>query len=456
MFRRIGSWFGWTKRGEAAPAPLMTPKSKPLREFIYLDEVSLQSLLASQKGAITEQISSEASELLESEISGSMKGGVPGLTEAELGSRMQAQNANSTHISRKATVQSWFGELHAISDLRLVSPITKTSAQIRPCRTIEELKAVSSCSTRLAADKLTRGSLIEMQVVLTADPIFTMKTFIGEMAEMVEDAPTLFAGTEGLDAFEEAGPIRIMLQRLLVDLVPIRCRAVDHVVVPIDGSDHIVHRDAIGDLDIETRPLDIAGVTEESLYWRDLRRVLFSEGTFSVLARVGRTGLHETWNPVKLAQIFKDVVPNVLDQITGASLSALGTAAATGQGDVLAATQLEAALLDYGESYAEAAGIEASIAMTKVRALASSLRDRWKRVSDQTSAFDAVKRALLECDGAQLVTPQADLEMREASRIESGLSLFPDDKRGNTTPTVTAIDKTAAALMDVEIIAIYW
>src|SRR5699024_5959591 len=50
-------------------------------------------------------------------------------------------------------------------------------------------------------------------------------------------------------------------------------------------------------------------------YWKDIRRVLFSSGQFKLLCRVTRPGLHETWTPVKVAHLFGDIAPSLVEQI---------------------------------------------------------------------------------------------------------------------------------------------
>jgi len=42
-------WKNWRSRRKRARAVAEVPEKRPLREFVYLDEVSLRSLLVSQK-----------------------------------------------------------------------------------------------------------------------------------------------------------------------------------------------------------------------------------------------------------------------------------------------------------------------------------------------------------------------------------------------------------------------
>lgn len=461
VFSFLRRMFVKPKAGEAPPPESKSPRL--LREFVYLDEVSLQSLLASQKGAITAQISNETSEATEAEVNSNIKGTVPTIIETELGSRIQAQSANSTQISRKATVQSWFGELHSLSELRLISTV-EPSAKIVPLKNLDALGDVETESTVLDVEKLTRGALLEMRVVLTADPIFTLKTLITEFSTMLGEAPEIFNDTDGLEDFDQAEPANIILKKFLAGLIPIRCRALDHVVISYNSRDYIVHVDAIKELDIETRPLDVVGVTDHSLYWKDIRRVLFSDAAFTVLARVGRDGTYDSWNPVKLSQIFKGIVPSIVDDISSVSLTALGAANKKPEGAFQSEVNLETALNLYGEALVKLKNKNLTKKLgLSVQEITSELKGRWHTVSDQNSAFQEMKSRLSAITEIA-IEPSHDLELRKLARSKSGLSMFPtkdrvqDEKKSDESDNYVTVPELSHAndLIDVEFVAIYW
>lgn len=457
FFRKL---FSKPKPGEA---PLPHPKApEPLREFVYLDEVSLQSLLASQKGAVTDQISSESTEATEAELNTNLKAVVPLVVESELGSRLLSQSANSKQVSRKATVQSLFRELHELSKLRLISTVGPTD-EVSPLNSLDGLENVETKSTVLEVGKLTRGALVEMRVVLTADPIFTLKTLITEFSEMMGEAPEIFSGTDGLEGFDQAGPVNIILEKFLTGLIPIRCRALDHVVISHNSKDFIVHVDVVKNLNIETRPLDVVGVTDEALYWRDIRRILFSDAAFTVLARVGRDGTHKSWNPVKLSQIFKGIAPNIVDDIGVASLTAMGTAQKGKEGPYQSEVSLENALNYYGGELLKQNGSDNENLNLFVQANAMNLKGRWKTVSDQNAAFDEMKKRLSTKMTVSII-PSDDLSLRKSARNRADLSMFPTKDRVEIEESADdegySVDLpnplNSIDLIDVEFIAIYW
>ncbi len=66
------------------------------------------------------------------------------------------------------------------------------------------------------------------------------------------------------------------------------------------------------------RPLYVVGVAEAELFWRDVRRILFSGSRYRMLCRLGRDGVQSAWTPVKLTDVLEGVVPalrGMVDQI---------------------------------------------------------------------------------------------------------------------------------------------
>ena len=220
---------------ETAPGP-DTP-APPLREFVYLDEVSLRSLLSSQKGEMTDSTSEESVDALEAEASTTL-GANPGLVaKAELASRFQTTNSSTFQTARKATVQSWFRELHRIPGLRLV----EVAKPEKPAADIDALASTTDTSLVVSQNALQRGSLVEFRVKLKADPVFHLGTMVSEFSSMAEDYPNMFGADNGLAAIREVRPINKILQRLLAGLIPIRAEAVGYSVVDIGGVEGLVH-----------------------------------------------------------------------------------------------------------------------------------------------------------------------------------------------------------------------
>jgi hypothetical protein len=323
------------------------------------------------------------------------------------------------------------------------------------------LASIKNTSLIVRSDALRRGSLVEFKVKLKADPVFHLGTMLSEISAMAEDYPDMFVAGNGLETLRQAQPVNKILQRLLAGLIPIRAETVDYSVVTLDGDEHVVHSKLLEGLDIEKQPLEIVGVTEHLAYWKDIRRVLFSDTEFTLMGRVARDSLDDTWTPVKLADLFHEVVPDLVHQINSASRAPFGAPQLVVPPVGGPESKLAKALRQYADSLLAESGKELTeLDSQRVTAQIADLKARNSSMSDQCAAFRNVKELLSQL--VNVVTePERDLELREAARASAGLGLFPalnsmnmvSAKPSSTDPVDSS---TGKRLLDVEVIAIYW
>lgn len=447
-------WDWWRRR--RSEGLLGGRRKRPLREFIYLDEVSLRSLLSSQTGEIKESVSEQSQTAALGELSLKLAGSVPLTAKGEATSRFQTSNSSTLQTSRKATVQSWFRDLHDRSELRLISPMDG----VEPLRRVQDLGGLDP-SIAAPGSSFARGSLVEFRVRLAAHPVFHLTTMMTEFTGMTDDYGELIPDGSRTD-FAQIAPMVKVLQRLMAGLIPISAEAVDYVVLEHDEADYIVHRDAAAGLSLETRPLKIMGVTDHEAYWKDLRRVLFTESTFTMLCRIARPGIQRDWTPVKLVDVFNMMAPDFARQISlvwRAPFSADRTVAPVEISPPDSA--FKAALIHYGEALL--APRRAKIPPERLEAVEgplAALIDRLQRqtmtVSDQKSAFWSV-RSFLSKEAGVRVAAARDIVLREQARSAAGLSLFPrlNPPAAQLIPAAMMPDEDSR-LLDVEVVAIYW
>lgn len=310
-------WRRIRDRRRAKRAKKVIDTARPLREFVYLDEVSLTSLLVSQRDTIPEHVTSGKSVSEQVEISA--KASVDAVAaKAESATRYQTANSSSVESSRKAVVQTLFNELR--DDAKL--PIALRDDAVGPVPIPVDGATEDEGHRGWRGEDLLRGQLIELEVVLEVDPVFKLGTIMSEFSAMAAEYPQM-AGPSGLAMLDEIEPVQKVLDRLLAGLIPIRATACNYVVATVNGHEYVVRSGTASELGVPVRPLEIVGVTEHIGYWKDIRRVLFSSGQFKLLCRVARPGLHETWTPVKVAHLFGDVAPSLVEQID--TLSRAGT-----------------------------------------------------------------------------------------------------------------------------------
>lgn len=421
---------------------------------MYLDEVSLTSLLVSQRDTIPEHVTSGRSVSEQAEISA--KASVDAVAaKAESATRYQTANSSSVESSRKAVVQTLFNELR--DDAKL--PIALRDDAVGPVSIPVDSATEDGGHRGWRGEDLLRGQLIELEVVLEVDSVFKLGTMVSEFSAMAAEYPQM-AGPAGLALLDEIEPVKKVLDRLLAGLIPIRATACNFVVATVDGHEYVVRSSTASELGVPGRPLEIVGVTEHIGYWKDIRRVLFSSGQFKLLCRVARPGLHETWTPVKVAHLFGDVAPSLVEQID--TLSKAGTTGLDG----LATGQSHLALVRALAAYADQI---ASMTKQDLRPSAAvELIEIAARASDEASpsaqrqAFAAVREIIVAGSPDSAPTPEQDLDARRIARQLAGLPVLPGGSvvaTADSTPEHVAdapADTDVAKLIDVEVVAIYW
>ncbi|WP_422748707.1 DUF6414 family protein [Mycobacterium sp. WMMD1722] len=416
----------------------------PLREFVYLDEVSLVSLMSSVSGELKDEVSTAISSAEEAQVVAGATASV-GLLKSDLSSKYQTSNSQSTQTKRKANIQSLFRDFRSATADSLLLESLQALAEDDGRQRAEVIADKSYC---IDVDRLERGCLIEVTVELEADPIFRVSTMMSEIYDLGSEHPAVL----GASSFPpEMTQMVKMLERLLTGLVPIRGTSVDLHVFVEDDRTYIARRQTLESLKILGRPLVVVGVTDHLSYWKDIRRILFSKSRFNMLCRISRDGVQREWTPVKLSDVFANVVPeigNLSELVNAMSQSLLTATPVRQQGDLAAANALRhyAAQLDVegGEGLLDGR-------VEQLEALVDDLsRRKLRDVAAQRAAFDAVASFV----GAT-TTPQRAVEMRREARLASGMSLFPESK---SRLAYRASDATREdePLLDTEVIAIYW
>jgi hypothetical protein len=306
------------RRNKRIKEAILEGSVHPLREFVYLDEVSVYSLLASRKGPIASEYTDTASTARSREVSGTIGVSV-GVANAEAATTLGGSGTQSTQVVRKSTIQAAFKELVEGEIMRLaISPHAHGVSAPRPTAWSELFGHIEESDPLFGwvvdTSKLRRGQLAEFNVILECESIFKATSAIASMVAIIEQNPELFPPTNFGD-LKEVASINRVLDHLLAGLVPIRGTVIDHSVVVHLQQRRIVHNDVIGGLAKDPAyqicPLFVVGVSEERLYWKDLRRVLYSSLTFRVMCRLNHADLRETWEPVKLADVLSNFVPSL-------------------------------------------------------------------------------------------------------------------------------------------------
>ena len=314
---RLKNWL----RREKNPNPNQ-PADRERREFVYLDEVSVLSILASRTGRIATESTESQTSSQSSEVKGSIGVGLGG-TKANLGTSVQSSQVEASQVSRRTIIQSSFKELYDIERSALAMRPT-TVDHLSTIDSADELeRLLGSCEGNgLLVDPstLNRGELLEIEVELEADPIFRMATIITTFVGLMEDNEELLQNAVTAQ-LPEIRSIARLLDSLIAGLVPIRGRLVDYQWIRICSRDVLAHRSLLSEISTdalpEAYPAFLVGVAQSDLFWKDIRRVLFSQARYTVFCRLATNGLTDRWSPVKMADVFSGIAVDFDEMIRG-------------------------------------------------------------------------------------------------------------------------------------------
>lgn len=256
-----------------------------LREFIYLDEVSVVSLLAS----LTREITESRTDTETSETQRRSKfwfkaftSKIPGIG----GSHERLNISRDTEeVVRKSEIQSKFDELYS-----------KTSSEFQLGPDNEEL--------RTSVSELEEGGVMEVEIEFSAHELYHFYRAYQYLFDVFEEH------VEELD--QEQKQIVELMGSLFGDQIPVIGEAVNYRVV--DGE--ILSSDCVSD-EMEDEPLEIVGTLDPEMLWQDPSTFLYDENQFTAYVRIPDAGLQEEWDPVKLTRVIRSISEEVGDRLSG-------------------------------------------------------------------------------------------------------------------------------------------
>ena len=454
---RVKNW--WISRKDSRSV-----FSEPLREFVYLDEVSVYSLLASRKQGIIKEFTETHTASLNSELSSSIRAGLPGLG-SNLDGKSQSFQTQASQVVRKAIVQTSFKELYELEkgNLYLSNPCLFDLATIESVSDIEKhLEALIGSNLVVDVDQMKRGDLLEAKIELEADPLFHMTSFITTLYEIMGDSEDAF-GSLPVSQVREAHSIGQVLERLLSGLVPVKGRIVDFESMRLGDKEVLIHQSLKEKLNLSIaeslRPVYVTGVADRGLFWKDTRQILFSGARYNVLCRLASEGLMDDWQPVKVSDMFRGVVPD-FEEVIG-SFSKIARDTMEGRARV--------------EGISEKSDDNPGIELAK-RFVCLLEKFHQKRVSSDTKEYIAAsivptgnwhlnvleRRKVLD-EVTNLVEEELELETPGDVRLslrQKALASMEVEVTNTPTPFApgsgSTSDARSARFIDTEFVAVYW
>jgi hypothetical protein len=417
--------------------------------------VSVYSLVASRIGAVATEFTDTEVTTLQTDVSASAGASVPAVAKADATSRIGMTQSQQGQIVRKALVQTTFRDLYEYEKdrLRLSAVRDRELAEVRG---EDELFASDLEPWVVRSQALGRGDLIEAELELGADAIFRMSAVVSAITEIVYESPELRAAA-GPD-LEQVAAIARIIERLLVGLVPLRGRVVDFEVAASAAGEVVAPSSLLNQVaetgTIERFPLYIVGVAEEGLFWKDVRRVLFSGSRYRALCRLSRPGTQRAWTPVKLIDVLGDFAPELAAQLREATDAMTAAAAKVAPAGASFSTtdRLHAALLAYATEIS--ARSEVGVALPELeRVVAEAAADsRDVSLEERRRAFARVTEHLNRVLSVP-VDAVAAAQLRHTAWSESDPSLPAADMAIHADAQAA---RRAERYLDVDFVAIYW
>jgi hypothetical protein len=430
----------------------------PRREFVYLDEVSVYSLLASRRGAIPTELTDTDSETVRSSVGASLGANTP-VGGAGLRSQLEGSRTRGTQVVRKANVQASFKDLveHETGKMRIHDSVgTAHAPAVASLDDLKQIRDGDDTPHLVPVAGLARGDLLELEVTLDAESIFQASLMIATMLGFFDEAPEFFS-MEPREMAQARGVNRVF-DELLSGLVPIRGESTRYERIVIDREEFLASKELLNQLtdgvDVDRQPLHIVAVAEAELFWRDLRRVLFSDSSFFVMFRLNADGLRGSWNPVKVVDLLKRYVPSV-----GAAINHVGSeflAGVTMGATSVASAQpgKERALVNqYADAVASEAGTNWSEEDTDAVDL-DSLEVDLSSIEQQRKVLAPIVKRLEDRTGQQFDRARLS-DLREQLMSQHGYRADSAEHGSRAVPEEGAGAKQEH-LLDSEIVAIYW
>ena len=437
-----------------------------LREFVYLDEVSVYSILASRKGGITTEFTESQTASLNSDVGSSLSVGFGG-TKAKLESEIRAGHVQNSQVLRKAIIQTSFKELYDIErvSLALTPPDTNRRPTVNTVADLEKrLDHPHMDGWLVDPCDISRGELLEVEIELEADPIFRMASVITTLQDLMEDNEHLF-GNEITAQLPQMRSMAQVLEGLIFGLVPIRGRLIDYKSVRIGGREVLIHRLLLEQIPSGTRPTTypafVVGVVQRDLFWKDIRRVLFSKAQYTVFCRLAIGGMSDRWHPVKVADVLAGIVPQFDELIREFSEVARRAITAADDASPTSVYQDAHSRADLIGAYVELLvkhhdGTLEPDVINDVIQSTSPEHDWLNSVDGRRPVFAEVTQRVDKALGVETSSEDA-YHLREAAMSNAGLprTLTPQVSSGLGHDAVPVPD-SHERFLDTEIIAIYW
>lgn len=259
-----------------------------LREFVYLDEISVRSLLAStgEGGIVSETVDEE----VRRRRSGSSAGGSVSAGPASVNAKVseESEHQRTTVETRNYDlIQSKFTKLYKSDVVE-----KKLSLDQIP----DEDESVDDPFSGLATTELARGDVVELRVNISANLLFRLYRTIDYFAEAFEN-----------QVDSETEEMLELIGSSLGNRIPVVGKAVDYKVVEKEDEKKIKCSAELGNDEAEdAEDLEVVTLLNLDSLWVDPIQTLFNNDRFVVYCRVEDVDI-DRWYPLKVTRAINSL-----------------------------------------------------------------------------------------------------------------------------------------------------
>jgi hypothetical protein len=384
--------------------------------------------------------------------------------KADVAGTVEGGLEKGSQVLRKSIVQTTFKELYELEkESLLIKPLNelKNPPKINDLNDLlDRMETLTADGWLIDSNKLKRGQLLEIEVLLEAEDIFRVSEVVSAVLEIVEEDSKLF-GFDPQDKIIQAKAIDRILTKLLAGLVPVRGNAKDYAILNIFEKELIIHHRFLKSLPVpellNVRPLFVVGVAEKSLFWKDIRRVLFSKASYRVLCRVAQDGVQDSWTPVKLSHVLESVFPEFGSKINIAGSGMLASISQANKSDknISINLMMYKALVNYAKLLAEHYGHNISEQKLNSFGLPNNQQcTSFDSTKERRNAFDVIANFVLEHYELDR-DPNVVAEYRQKALLNAGFTSLGQPQE-QVSFSLSQSNTTQDCFVDSEFVAIYW
>ena len=258
-----------------------------LREFVYLDEISVRSLLAStgEGGIVSETVDEE----MRRRRSGSSAGGSVSAGPASVNASVSEEREHQeTKIETRNydLIQSKFTRLYK-------SGVVEKQLSLDQIPTGDE--SAEEQFSGLTVSDLERGDVVEIRVNLSANLLFRLYRTIDYFTGAFEDQ---------IDS--ETEEMLELIGNSLDNRIPVIGKAVDYKVVDSEEDGKTIKRSCELSSEEDGEDLEVVTLLNLDSLWVDPIQTLFSNDRFVIYCRVENKDI-DRWYPLKVTRAINSI-----------------------------------------------------------------------------------------------------------------------------------------------------